>query len=80
MSKESKDTKSEVSEEVEAASTGPEEVNVEVVEDVESAEKTSEDVPGSIDTEEDYKKACRMIQSDTYFSDLVNKGFFNAKS
>ena len=53
MSKESKDTKSEVSEEVEAASTGPEEVNVEVVEDVESAEKTSEDVPGSIDTEEE---------------------------
>lgn len=34
----------------------------------------------SIDTEEDYQKACRMIQSDTYFSDLVNKGFFNAKS
>ena len=53
MSKESKDTKSEASEEVKATSTGPEEVNVEVVEDVESAEKTSEDVPGSVDTEEE---------------------------
>ena len=34
----------------------------------------------SIDTEEDYQKACRMIQSDDYFSNLVKEGFFNAKS
>ena len=34
----------------------------------------------SIDTEEDYQKACRMIQSDDYFLNLVKEGFFNAKN
>ncbi len=34
----------------------------------------------SIDTEEDYHKACRIIQSDKYFLKLKKEGFFNVKS
>lgn len=33
----------------------------------------------SVDTEEDYHKACRMIETDNYFLKLLKKGFFNAK-
>jgi 3-deoxy-manno-octulosonate cytidylyltransferase (CMP-KDO synthetase) len=34
----------------------------------------------SIDTEEDYQKACRMIETDSYFLSLFNEGFFDAKN
>ncbi len=34
----------------------------------------------SVDTEEDYQKACRMIETDDYFLKLYNKGLFNEKS
>ena len=34
----------------------------------------------SVDTEEDYHKACRMIETDSYFLKLLKKGFFNAES
>jgi len=33
----------------------------------------------SVDTEEDYHKACRINETDNYFLSLVNKGFFNVK-
>ena len=34
----------------------------------------------SVDTEEDYQKACRMIETDDYFLKLYNEGLFNEKS
>ena len=34
----------------------------------------------SIDTEEDYQKACRIISSDKSFSKLINNGLFNEKN
>lgn len=34
----------------------------------------------SVDTEEDYHKACRMIETDSYFLKLLKKGFFNAEN
>ena len=34
----------------------------------------------SVDTEDDYQKACRMIETDDYFLKLYKEGLFNAKS
>ena len=34
----------------------------------------------SVDTEEDYQKACRMIETDKQFLKLLHEGFFNVKS
>ncbi|MBT5927357.1 MAG: nucleotide exchange factor GrpE [Verrucomicrobia bacterium] len=53
MSKESKDTKSEVNEEVNASSANPSEVNVEVVDGSENSEKASEETNKTAEAEED---------------------------
>ena len=34
----------------------------------------------SVDTEEDYQKACRMIETDKQFLKLLHEGFFNVKN
>ena len=34
----------------------------------------------SVDTEDDYQKACRMIETDEYFLKLYKQGLFNDKS
>ena len=53
MSKESKDTKSEVNEEVKTESVNPDEVNVEVVENDGNAENAPEDTDKSAEAEEE---------------------------
>ncbi len=53
MSKESKDTKSEVNEEVKTESVNPDEVNVEVVENDGNAENAPEDTDESAEAEEE---------------------------